>query len=62
MLISNKDKPRLELVGVISVAINCPIIAVGCFIMEIEGFTQEMSDKVDRDVKFYKILEVRGKL
>ena len=62
MLVSNKEIPRLDLIGIIAVSINCPIIAVGHFIQEIEGPTKEMSDKINRDIVFYKINEVLGKL
>ena len=62
MLINNKDIPRLDLVGIIAVAINCPIIAVGCFVQEIEGASPELTEKVARDVTFYKVTEIVGKI
>jgi hypothetical protein len=57
------NKPNfnyLAEVGPIALATNTHIIIVSYFIGELYGFTDEIRDKIKRDMNFYNIKKVNG--
>ena len=51
---------RIELMSVIAVTINCPIIAVGHYMLELEGTSPGLRESIDRLIKFYDIDKLEG--
>lgn len=56
----NPEKNRIDWLGELAFITFCHIIAVECFIMEIEGETEEMINKIKRDMKFYGYDSIGG--
>jgi hypothetical protein len=53
--------PVHELLGRIAVATSCPIIAVGYYVGELYGFSDELNEKLRKLEEFYRIDSVTGK-
>lgn len=57
---NRKDSKFLEEVGPLALFTSLHIVLVSYFTGEIYGFTQEILDKMKRDMEFYQVDEVVG--
>ncbi len=54
--------PKHELCGSIAIATNCPIIAIGYYMSELYGMTEELQSFLTRLIAFYQVDDIVGKL
>ncbi len=54
------DCDLLDEAGKIACAYHVHIVVVLCFIGELRGFTSEILSKIERDMSYYHISEIKG--
>jgi len=50
--------PLVQTMGLMAISTGCHIIAIGYYLCEIYGLTDELQDKIEKLQRFYKITSV----